>query len=147
MRAPVEPKVASFTGWGSATAFITWLLTTYVFKNLPPGVANSLPGAIGILIGFLGAYLAPHQARTAETVAAVSHVLGSLGQEQNTMGWTLRDSQPVAAAYDVPDGTHYPPDTDLYPAVVPFQPHISAADLGGRQEDPYSTVIMDHDDR
>jgi len=73
--APVETKVVAGAGYGALSVFVTWILSTYVFRgHIPADLTNLLPGLVGTTVGTVAAWLARHTPRQSAAPANAADV-------------------------------------------------------------------------
>ena len=59
-----ETKVKAASAAATVTAFVLWVLSTYVFKDVVPAPVEGLVGLVVVALGtWLGGWLAPHTKR------------------------------------------------------------------------------------
>jgi hypothetical protein len=160
--APIEQKVAVGTLTGISGLAVSWVLVTFtpVIDKLPHSLATSVPGAVALIVGFLGAWMAKHTPRLEEIVetllthgfvqgtmaqvggtatgARIMSVVGGGGGEYGPEpAWSARAkslSQTMGSSLSVPV-------SQIRPVTV------SAADLGtdeaGVQTDPFAGPMFE----
>lgn len=81
----VEAKVAAGSSVSAAAGIISWILVTYVFRNLPDDLKALLPALVATVLGAGAAWTAKHTPRAGEVMIEVEKQLGEAAAARQAM--------------------------------------------------------------